>query len=57
MNKYGLWEVDSVKTIDHYIRLLQIGKFKKALPLQPIVDTNKRIWNKYLNEWRDHAKF
>jgi hypothetical protein len=43
------------KTIDHYIHLLQEGKFKKASKLQPCVDQHKQIWNRYLKQWREYA--
>ena len=41
-----------MKTIDQYLRLLALGKFNKASRLQPLVDVNKHLWNKYLKEWK-----
>jgi hypothetical protein len=42
------------KTVDHYIHLLQAGKFRKASALQPVVDVKKRIWRSYLIKWKEH---
>lgn len=37
---------------DYYIELLDSGQFVKARRMQPNVDVNKQLWNKYLEEWR-----
>jgi hypothetical protein len=37
---------------DCYIELLDSGQFVKARRLQPRVDVDKKLWNKYLEEWR-----